>query len=190
LLKHGLRVLGNALLVIVGVGYGVAKALDAFDPESRLDDFAQKNAPRPRSSAATDEKNPVDTEPEAPSPKPAGHPPAAGVSEADSRAAELADTTIQRLDRVEERLSRLESSIEVLIGPASGRMPARHAENLVTRTELSAAMEQFSSTLDTDIERRFDIQNRSVQSLRTMVARTDELLEQVLERIEAASMHA
>ena len=183
----------------MGVGYGVAKALDAFNPDSRSDDFAQKNAPEPRSSRATDQQNPVDTAPEAPSPfasansdntKPAEQPPAAGVSEADSRAAELADTTIQRLDRVEERLSRLESSIEVLIGTASSPMPARHAENLVTRAELSAAMEQFSSTLDTDIERRFDIQNRSVQSLRTMVARTDELLEQVLESIEAASMHA
>ena len=51
-------------------------------------------------------------------------------------------------------------------------------------------MEHFSNTLDTDIQRRFDIQNRAVQSLRTMVARTDELLEQVLETIESTGIPA
>jgi hypothetical protein len=64
------------------------------------------------------------------------------------------------------------------------------SEHFVTRAELTAALEQLSGTLDTDIQRRFDIQNRSVQSLRTMVARTDELLEQVLETIESAGIPA
>ena len=68
----------------------------------------------------------------------------------------------------------------------SGRNP----EHYLTRAELNAAMEHFSNTLDTDIQRRFDIQNRSVQSLRTMVARTDELLEQVLEAIESTGIPA
>jgi len=103
---------------------------------------------------------------------------------------------IERFDRVEERLTRLENSVEASMASressshASGRGSARSPEHFVTRAELSAVMEQFSNTLDKDIQRRFDIQNRSVQSLRTMVARTDELLEQVLETIESAGIPA
>jgi hypothetical protein len=74
--------------------------------------------------------------------------------------------------------------------PGSNYSSARNPEHYVTRAELNAAMEHFSNTLDTDIQRRFDIQNRSVQSLRTMVARTDELLEQVLEAIESTGIPA
>ena len=98
---------------------------------------------------------------------------------------------------MEERLKRLENSVEALMAPlmpapsqGSERGSARNPDHFVTRAELSAALEQFSSTLDTDIQRRFDIQNRSVQSLRTMVARTDELLEQVLETIESTGTAA
>jgi hypothetical protein len=51
-------------------------------------------------------------------------------------------------------------------------------------------MEQLSGGLQTDIERRFEVQNRSVQSLRAMIIRTDELLEQVIEILESANVHA
>jgi len=73
---------------------------------------------------------------------------------------------------------------------AANQTVSRGSESYVTRAELSAAMEQFAGTLDGDIERRFEIQNRSVQSLRTMVARTDALLEQVLETIESSGIPA
>jgi hypothetical protein len=165
LLKQALAGLGKALVVVLGVGYGVARALDAFSPDSLSDDFEPKPAP--------DQTN-------ADNLQPGDHAPAA-------------DTTIQRFDLVEERLTRLENSVEALtasVEHASSRSSARTAEHFVTRAELSAALEQFSSTLDTDIQRRFDIQNRSVQSLRTMVARTDELLEQVLETIESTGIPA
>jgi len=84
-----------------------------------------------------------------------------------------------QLNGIEERLIRLERSIE-------------HASSVVhvTRTELNAAMDQLSSSLDAEIDRRFEVQNRSVQSLRTMMARTDELLEQVIENIESMSIPA
>lgn len=67
----------------------------------------------------------------------------------------------------------------------------RDVPKFATHDDLAAAMEKFSRSLNDDIERRFEVQNRSVQSLRTMVARTDELLEQVLESIESgSSIHA
>ena len=146
-----------------------------FSPGSLLDDFIPKPDQGPPDQSTAE------------NPKPADHTPAA-------------EATIQRFDRVEERLTRLENSVEALtsLEHASNRSSApglthgaiRAAEHFVTRAELSAAMEQFSSTLDMDVQRRFDVQNRSVQSLRTMVARTDELLEQVLETIESNGIPA
>ena len=88
------------------------------------------------------------------------------------------DTTLHRLEGMEERLIRMEKDLEILVSP------------LVTRAEQNEAMEQLARRLEADIERRFEVQNRSVQSLRTMVARTDELLEQVIESIESTSLTA
>jgi len=168
LLKQALTGLGKAFVVVLGVGYGVGRALDVFSPDDE-------------GSGPPDQTN---TE----NPKPGDHAPAA-------------EATIERFDRVEQRLTRLENSVEALMtsiehasnrssAPGSGHDSARAAEHFVTHAELDAAMEQFSGTLDTDVQRRFDIQNRSVQSLRTMVARTDELLEQVLETIESNGIPA
>ena len=177
-MKQALTGLGKALVVVLGLGYGVARALDAFSPHSVSDDFIPN--PNQRVPDQTNTKNP---KPAAENQKPADHTPAA-------------EATIQRLDSIEERLARLEASVATQIASlehlehVTSRSSARTAEHFVTRAELSAAMEQFASTLDTDIQRRFDIQNRSVQSLRTMVARTDELLEQVLETIESTGIPA
>ena len=165
----------------MGVGYGVAMALDVFNSDPQLNDLAQSHRGKPDSptSEAAPSSSPIDIEHQKP-------------------ADDAAEATIQRFDRVEERLTRLENSVEASLAPAGQASPipglergsARNPEHFVTRAELSAAMEQFSNTLDTDIQRRFDIQNRAVQSLRTMVARTDELLEQVLETIESAGILA
>jgi hypothetical protein len=172
LLKQALTGLGKALVVVLGIGYGVARAFDVFSPDSLSEDFMPKPAGDP-GSGPQDEAN---TE----NPKPGCHTTAA-------------EATIQRFDRVEERLTHLENSVEALtasVGHAPNHGSARTSEHFVTRAELSAAIEQLAGTMDTDIQRRFDIQNRSVQSLRTMVARTDELLEQVLETIESTGIPA
>lgn len=141
--------------------------MDAFSPVSEQGDSVPKQDQTEREST-----------------KPVDHPPET-------------DAVILRIDRLEERLTHLESSIEAQIAAlehASSRSSARTSEHFVTRAELgatlSATMDQFAGTLDGDIQRRFDVQNRSVQSLRTMVARTDELLEQVLETIESAGIPA
>jgi len=103
------------------------------------------------------------------------------------------EATLRRLDGVEERLIRMEKCLEVLAAPverAAPRASRREGEHFVTRAELNQAMEQLSGSLETDMERRFEVQNRSVQSLRAMIARTDELLEQVIENIESVGVHA
>ncbi len=96
-----------------------------------------------------------------------------------------------RLELVEERLIRMEKRIEVLIAPLE-RLTSRttSVDNFVTKAELNAAMEQFSRRLEEETDRRFEVQDRSVQSLRTMMARTDELLEQVIENIESLRITA
>jgi hypothetical protein len=142
LLKQGLKALGQSILIITGVGYGVVKALDALDG--------------------------LQQEPPAP-PMPIAEP----------------EVTLKRLDGMEERLIRMEKSLEVLALPLR-----RPVEDHVTRTELNAAIRKLSVTVESDIERRFEVQDRSVQSLRTMIVRTDELLEQVLESIESTSIPA
>jgi hypothetical protein len=92
---------------------------------------------------------------------------------------------------MEDRLIRMEKRIEVLIAPLE-RLTARTAggDNFVTKAELHSTMEQFSRRLEQETERRFEVQDRSVQSLRTMMARTDELLEQVIENIESLRITA
>src|SRR3569833_638170 len=103
----------------------------------------------------------------------------------------LSEEKWARLDLVEDRLIRMEKRIEVLIAPLE-RLTSRTAgvENFVTKAELNAAMEQFSRRLEEETDRRFEVQDRSVQSLRTMMARTDELLEQVIENIESLRITA
>lgn len=92
---------------------------------------------------------------------------------------------------MEERLIRMEKRIEVLIAPLE-RLTSRTAggDNFVTKAELHSTMEQLSRRLEEETDRRFEVQDRSVQSLRTMMARTDELLEQVIENIESLRITA
>jgi uncharacterized coiled-coil protein SlyX len=90
-----------------------------------------------------------------------------------------------RLDLFGERLARLESSIT---------HSNAHSQTYDSRTTESGTKENLRfvthAELASELEHRFEIQNRAVQSLRTMVARTDELLEQVIESIESMSVNA
>jgi hypothetical protein len=172
LLRRALTALGKSLLIVTGVGYGVVKALDVLGEESAHDSFAG-NEPGERSS------------------RPPSRETAPNPSEAATAAP--ADATLRRLDGMEERLIRMEKGLEILTAPwerAAPRTPGGAGDGFVTRDEMDAAMEQLASRLESGIERRFEVQNRSVQSLRTMVARTDELLERVIENIESASLTA
>lgn len=148
------------------MGYGVVKALDVMAEE-----------PREEEAATT------------------GNSARFTVPAADSR---MDDHRMDdpRMDDMEARLVRIEKRLDALIALAPKPVekpadpPVKTLEHLVTRSELDAAMDQLVANLQIDIERRFEVQNRSVQSLRTMVARTDELLEQVIENIESMGMPA
>jgi hypothetical protein len=180
-LKRALAELGKSLLIVAGVGYGIVKALDVLAPERETEDFRQTSVadlpPRQRtpteSPMASADRRTASVTPNYSGPNPGS------------------EDKWARLDLVEERLIRMEKRIEVLIAPLE-RLTSRSAgvDNFVTKAELNAAMEQFSRRLEDETDRRFEVQDRSVQSLRTMMARTDELLEQVIENIESLRITA
>ena len=115
-----------------------------------------------------------------------GSGPRPGSASPDSRM----EATVERLDSMEERLIRIEKGLESLLKPAEPSAPQGTGVLFVTHDELTAAMGQISRSIEDDVERRFAVQNRSVQSLRTMIAHTDALLEHVLERIDSAEVRA
>jgi len=163
-LNRALKALGKSLVIMTGVGYGVIKAMDvlASEGEEAASDSAQSH----------------------------------NTKSTESHANARPDPAIQRLDGtldvIEQRLIRMEKSIEALtpvqpMTPPSGATP-KPAEHFITQAELDRAMQRLSDDIGADVDRRFEVQNRSVQSLRAMIARTDELLEQVIENIESTQL--
>ena len=139
LLKRALAELGKSLLIVAGVSYGIVKAFDALAPEVETDNARQTSASDPPQHR----KNPTER----------------SMTSADRRTAPVTPTysvpspvfeeNRSRLDLVEERLIRMEKRIDVLIAPLE-RLTSRPAcvDNLVTKSELNAAMEQFSRRLE------------------------------------------
>lgn len=81
-------------------------------------------------------------------------------------------------------------SQEVLaLGARTEALENAQAE-FVSRAELDVALERAFEPLYKDLDRRFQHQADSVESLRVMVARTDELLDRVLENLEAMEHQA
>ena len=89
-------------------------------------------------------------------------------------------TSIQRLDArvdtLDVAVARLAEQIERLNSDSTQR---------VTREELKDRMDRMFHQVDSRIEERFERQTTSVEALRLMVAQTDELLQRVLEGLEA-----
>ncbi len=89
-------------------------------------------------------------------------------------------TSIQRLDArvdtLDVAVARLAEQIERLNADSNQR---------VTREELKDRMDRMFHQMDSRIEERFERQTTSVEALRLMVAQTDELLQRVLEGLEA-----
>ena len=195
LLKRVLTSLGKSIVMVTGVGYGAVKAMDA------LADGASDSI-----TGADLSENPSHFETHPSPAEPGPYDPkvdrAQNFSAQSEKIHSILDATLQRLEGTEERLEgmearlegmeerliRMEKGLEGLLAPLerqASHAAGGSAEHHVTRAELNAAMDGLSSRLETDIERRFEVQNRSVQALRTMIARTDELLEQVIENIES-----
>lgn len=83
-----------------------------------------------------------------------------------------------RIDEIGRSVARLEARTESL---------EYSRESAISRTQLNAAIEEAFVPLVRDIDRRFGQNAESVEALRLMVGRTDELLGRVLEHLE--SMH-
>ena len=87
-------------------------------------------------------------------------------------------------------LSVINARIEALslavarLGDQSAQLSARH-EDSVTRTELAETLDRVFGKLTSDVDERFERQNRSVEALHLMVGQTDELLQKVLDGLEA-----
>jgi hypothetical protein len=181
LFKRVLAELGKSLLIVAGVGYGMVKAFDVLGPGRQADYPNHPSAPNPPHVPPIATERPMTSDRQT-TPVTPGYSTPGRVSE---------ERGSSRLEQVEERLIRMEKRIEVLIAPLE-RLTSRTAglDNFVTKAEFNSTMEQFSRRLEEETDRRFEVQDRSVQSLRTMMARTDELLEQVIENIESLRITA
>ena len=58
-------------------------------------------------------------------------------------------------------------------------------ENTVTREDLSQTLDRVFGKVESEVDARFEHQTRSVEALRLMVGQTDELLQKVLDGLEA-----
>ena len=86
-----------------------------------------------------------------------------------------------RIDALNLAVARLRDQSEEL---------RTHQEASVTRTELAETLDRVFGKLTTDVDERFERQSRSVEALHLMVGQTDELLQKVLDGLEAAQNDA
>jgi hypothetical protein len=98
-------------------------------------------------------------------------------------AADRADLAVvrARIDALSLAVARL--------GDQSEQLSARQ-EASVTRTELAETLDRVFGKLTSDVDERFERQTRSVEALHLMVGQTDELLQKVLDGLDAISNDA
>jgi hypothetical protein len=89
---------------------------------------------------------------------------------------------------IEERLDAMQSQIHAL--QSSGEIHGARLESAVSADDLSAALDKAFLRVQSEIDARFEDQARSVEALRAMVGQTDELLERLLDRLEAMRSEA
>jgi hypothetical protein len=95
-----------------------------------------------------------------------------GVTE---KSAEL-DVVKARLDALNLAVARLSDQAEQF---------HTRLENTVTREDLSQTLDRVFGRVESEVDARFEHQTRSVEALRLMVGQTDELLQKVLDGLEA-----
>ncbi len=95
-----------------------------------------------------------------------------------SAAADRVDLSVvnARIDALSLAVARL--------GDQSAQLSARQ-DACVTRTELAQAIDRAFGKLTTEVDDRFERQTRSVEALHLMVGQTDELLQKVLDGLDA-----
>lgn len=85
-----------------------------------------------------------------------------------------------RIDALDLAVARLGQQTNEQAKEVRSRM-----DNIVTREELSQALDRAFGRLETDVDAKFDRQTRAVEALRLMVGQTDELLQKVLDGLES-----
>jgi hypothetical protein len=100
-----------------------------------------------------------------------------------SSAADRADLSVinARIDALSLAVARLGDQSELL----SARQEAS-----VTRTELAETLDRVFGKFRSTVDERFERQIRSVEALHLMVGQTDELLQKVLDGLEAIKKEA
>jgi len=87
------------------------------------------------------------------------------------------------LEALEERLDGIQLQIAAL--HARDEQFQARLDSTATRDEFTAALDKGLERVQSGVEARFEEEARSVEALRAMVSQTDELLERVLDRLEA-----
>ena len=100
-----------------------------------------------------------------------------------SSAAERVDLSVvnARIDALSLAVARLGNQSEQLSG---------QQEAFLTRAELAETLDRVFGRFTRDVDERFERQSRSVEALRLMVSQTDELLQKVLDGLDAISNDA
>jgi hypothetical protein len=100
-----------------------------------------------------------------------------------SSATERADLSVvnARIDALSLAVARLGNQTEQLWA---------QQEAYLTRSELAETLDRVFGRLTTDVDERFERQIRSVEALRLMVSQTDELLQKVLDGLDAINNDA
>jgi methyl-accepting chemotaxis protein len=93
-----------------------------------------------------------------------------------NRTAACLGTIDARIDTIQVAVARLADQTEQLQVQLHQR---------VTRDELTETINRVFRQLEHNVETRFEHQNRSTEALRLMVGQTDELLQKVLDGLEA-----
>lgn len=86
------------------------------------------------------------------------------------------ETLHARVDTVDLAVARLAEQTEHLQNKLA---------QMVTKDELSQALDRVFGQLERDVDARFENQYRSTEALRMMVGQTDELLQRVLDGLES-----
>jgi hypothetical protein len=87
------------------------------------------------------------------------------------------------LSMVNARIDALSLAVARL-GNQSEQLRAQQ-EAFLTRAELAETLDRVFGRLSSDVDERFERQTRSVEALRLMVSQTDELLQKVLDGLDA-----
>lgn len=85
---------------------------------------------------------------------------------------------------LEARLNGIENKLDA-VGSGSSRQKHFDSKDLATLDDLRTANLTLRESILRDVDRRLEVHEQSIESLRQMIEHTDSMLERVLETLEA-----